>query len=108
MKLSMIVEHVSGFRLPFPGADKLAKLSIERCKGTGHTQYVADDGSERWESVSEETLIQDAKEELADAHAYICALLWRSHNAEWLQVVPLLSMAFQHLENPPASNKDVQ
>ena len=80
------------------GIAALANLAEERCQATGHEQYVADDGTERWENVPIDALVTDVREELADAFAYIVAIAWRTHNPEWLSLFPLLALLWEKLE----------
>ncbi len=105
MKLHHVVDHVSSFRAPLPGIARLSSLASERCEGVGSDQYVAPNGKERWEGVSSEVLIQDVKEELADAFAYLAALAWRTHDAEWIGTFPLIGLLFAQIEQ--LEQKDV-
>lgn len=99
MKLHLVVDHVSLFRSPLPGIGRLSSIASERCSGIGSEQYVTTNGSERWESVDVSQLVDDVKEELADAFAYLCAIAWRTHDQRWVGTFPQIGLLFEQIEH---------
>jgi hypothetical protein len=98
VKLHLVVDHVSLFRSPLPGIGRLSTLASERCNGIGSDQYVTTTGNERWESVDVSQLVDDVKEELADAFAYLCAIAWRTHDERWIGTFAQIGLLFDHVE----------
>lgn len=93
-----MVNHTAQFRHPMPGVALLASLAEERCMGDGHEQYVGHDGTERWETVAPTQLVNDVREEIADAFAYVSAIAWRTHDTQWLGLFPLLGLVWEKLD----------
>lgn len=77
-------------------SDDIVALAIDRCRGTGTSQYV-DDAGERWERVEVSALVNDVAEELADAIAYVTALVWRTGNRDYQTLIPLLRLCHRLL-----------
>lgn len=98
-KLHLVVDHVSLFRAPLPGVERLSSLASERCQSdVANAQYVDHRGDERWENVSVDELVDDVKEELADAFAYLCAIAWRTHDQRWIGTFPQIGLLFEQIE----------